>query len=250
MRIAEVDEARRGGHRASRGPGRRRVTDSCRRPTRCRPGGIAICWTSTSSPATSCGPSSTSRPTIAERRSAATVTAPGPLAGQTVATLFAEPSTRTRVSFELAARALGGDPVSLDARQQLAGQGRVAHRYGAHPGGAGRRRCSSCGTRGAAPPSSPRSISAGRVLNAGRRLARPPDPGAARPVHAPRSARRRSGSANAEGVHRGGRAPLAGRPVEHLGADLLGRRCLAHGPDGVPARLRGVGAGAAQRAVG
>jgi aspartate carbamoyltransferase catalytic subunit len=37
------------------------------------------------------------------------------LAGRTVATLFAEASTRTRVSFELAARALGGDVVSLDA---------------------------------------------------------------------------------------------------------------------------------------
>jgi aspartate carbamoyltransferase catalytic subunit len=37
------------------------------------------------------------------------------LAGQTMATLFAEASTRTRVSHELAARALGGDVVSLDA---------------------------------------------------------------------------------------------------------------------------------------
>jgi aspartate carbamoyltransferase catalytic subunit len=37
------------------------------------------------------------------------------LAGTTTATLFAEASTRTRVSFELATRALGGDVVSLDA---------------------------------------------------------------------------------------------------------------------------------------
>lgn len=37
------------------------------------------------------------------------------LAGRTVATLFAEASTRTRVSFELAARGLGADVVSLDA---------------------------------------------------------------------------------------------------------------------------------------
>jgi aspartate carbamoyltransferase catalytic subunit len=37
------------------------------------------------------------------------------LGGRTVATLFAEASTRTRVSFELAARALGGDVVTLDA---------------------------------------------------------------------------------------------------------------------------------------
>lgn len=36
------------------------------------------------------------------------------LAGQTVANLFFEPSTRTRVSFELAAQRLGADVVNLD----------------------------------------------------------------------------------------------------------------------------------------
>lgn len=35
------------------------------------------------------------------------------LAGQTVGLAFLEPSTRTRVSFELAARALGADPIDL-----------------------------------------------------------------------------------------------------------------------------------------
>jgi aspartate carbamoyltransferase catalytic subunit len=40
---------------------------------------------------------------------------PQDLAGRTAATLFAEASTRTRLSFELAARALGGDVVSIDA---------------------------------------------------------------------------------------------------------------------------------------
>ena len=40
---------------------------------------------------------------------------PRDLRGRTVATLFHEASTRTRVSFELAARALGADVVSLDA---------------------------------------------------------------------------------------------------------------------------------------
>jgi aspartate carbamoyltransferase catalytic subunit len=48
---------------------------------------------------------------------------PRPLAGWTVATLFAEASTRTRVSFELAARALGGDPVSLDAERSSLSKG-------------------------------------------------------------------------------------------------------------------------------
>ena len=59
--------------------------------------------------------------TMADRR--ADATASRPLAGQTVATLFAEPSTRTRVSFELAARALGGDPVSLDASSSSLAKG-------------------------------------------------------------------------------------------------------------------------------
>jgi aspartate carbamoyltransferase catalytic subunit len=47
----------------------------------------------------------------------------GQLAGRTVATLFAEPSTRTRVSFELAARALGADTVSLDAASSSLAKG-------------------------------------------------------------------------------------------------------------------------------
>ena len=39
------------------------------------------------------------------------------LDGVTVATLFTEPSTRTRVSFELAARRLGADVASVEASQ-------------------------------------------------------------------------------------------------------------------------------------
>lgn len=58
--------------------------------------------------------------TMADRRAS---DPPRPLAGRTVATLFAEPSTRTRVSFELAARALGGDPVSLDAESSSLAKG-------------------------------------------------------------------------------------------------------------------------------
>jgi aspartate carbamoyltransferase catalytic subunit len=38
-----------------------------------------------------------------------------PLAGRTVVNLFVEPSTRTRTSFELAARRLGADIVSIDS---------------------------------------------------------------------------------------------------------------------------------------
>src|SRR5471032_2637834 len=39
----------------------------------------------------------------------------GPLEGQTVINLFVEPSTRTRTSFELAAKRLGADVVAIDS---------------------------------------------------------------------------------------------------------------------------------------
>jgi aspartate carbamoyltransferase catalytic subunit len=45
------------------------------------------------------------------------------LAGRTVANLFFEPSTRTRVSFELAARRLGADVVNLDLQSSSRSKG-------------------------------------------------------------------------------------------------------------------------------
>jgi aspartate carbamoyltransferase catalytic subunit len=62
------------------------------------------------------------------------------LAGRTVANLFFEPSTRTRVSFELAARRLGADVVSLDLHSSSRVKGET---------------CSSCATpsRGCRPTS-------------------------------------------------------------------------------------------------
>ncbi|MCE3284084.1 MAG: aspartate carbamoyltransferase catalytic subunit, partial [Steroidobacteraceae bacterium] len=47
----------------------------------------------------------------------------GSLAGRTVANLFFEPSTRTRVSFELAARRLGADVVNLDMQSSSRAKG-------------------------------------------------------------------------------------------------------------------------------
>jgi ornithine carbamoyltransferase len=59
-----------------------------------------------------------------------------PLAGKTVALIFEKPSTRTRVSFEVAMRQLGGDVVTLNGREMQLGRGetiadtaRVLSRY-------------------------------------------------------------------------------------------------------------------------
>src|SRR5262249_38309586 len=47
----------------------------------------------------------------------------GPLAGRTLAMIFDKPSTRTRVSFEVAMRQLGGDTVVLTGREMQLGRG-------------------------------------------------------------------------------------------------------------------------------
>jgi ornithine carbamoyltransferase len=59
-----------------------------------------------------------------------------PLAGKTLAVIFEKPSTRTRVSFEVGMRQLGGDVVVLSARDMQSGRGetpadtaRVLSRY-------------------------------------------------------------------------------------------------------------------------
>ena len=60
----------------------------------------------------------------------------GPLAGKSVALIFEKPSTRTRVSFEVGVRQLGGHAVALSAREMQLGRGetvadtaRVLSRY-------------------------------------------------------------------------------------------------------------------------
>ena len=52
--------------------------------------------------------------------------ADNPLAGKTLAMVFEKPSTRTRVSFEMAMRQLGGDVIVLDQVQTQLGRGETA----------------------------------------------------------------------------------------------------------------------------
>src|SRR5260370_17993411 len=63
-------------------------------------------------------------------------TAERPLAGKTLAMIFDKPSTRTRVSFEVAMRQLGGDAIMLTGQEMQFGRGesladtaRVLSRY-------------------------------------------------------------------------------------------------------------------------
>ena len=60
----------------------------------------------------------------------------GPLAGKTMAMIFDRPSTRTRVSFDVAMRQLGGESITLTGQEMQIGRGetiadtaRVLSRY-------------------------------------------------------------------------------------------------------------------------
>jgi ornithine carbamoyltransferase len=72
----------------------------------------------------------------AKRKAAAAAGTERPLAGKTLAMIFERPSTRTRVSFEVAMRQLGGDVILLTAEEMQLGRGetladtaRVLSRY-------------------------------------------------------------------------------------------------------------------------
>ena len=61
------------------------------------------------------------------------------LQGKAVLNLFYEPSTRTRSSFEVAAKRLSADVTNLAVSEFVGGQGRIDPRYRRYPAGDARR---------------------------------------------------------------------------------------------------------------
>ena len=101
-------------------------------------GATATCSTSTRSRART-STSSCARPTRMHEVLARPIPKVPALRGTSVTILFYEASTRTRVSFEVAAKNLSADVVNIAASSSSVSKGGVARRHGAHDRGAGRR---------------------------------------------------------------------------------------------------------------
>ena len=104
------------------------------------------------------------------------------LRGKTVATVFYEDSTRTRLSFETAAKRLSADTMSFSAVELIGPEGREPARHGTDDRGARCRRDGRATPRRGRPP--PRRRLGRRVGRQRRRRSpRAPDPGAPRHLH-------------------------------------------------------------------
>src|SRR3972149_3842775 len=128
------------------------------------------------------------------------------LRGRTVVNLFFEPSTRTRASFELAAKRLSADVINISAGASSAVKGeslmdtaKNLEAMGAGPAGAG------------AP---------GLGHQRGRRRPRAPHPGAAGPVHDPGT---EGAARRPDGRDRGRRPAQPGRTLQSVGGDQARR---------------------------
>ncbi len=82
-----------------------------------------------------------------------------PLAGKTLAMIFDKPSTRTRVSFDVGMRDLGGETIMLTGGEMQLGRGEIDRRYRPRPVALCRchhdpraRSCDGEGAGGATPP--------------------------------------------------------------------------------------------------
>ena len=161
------------------------------------------------------------------------------LRGRQVTILFYEASTRTRVSFEVAAKNLSADVVNIAAASSSVSKGeslvdtvRTVEALGAHM-------LVMRHSVSGAPYLAAEIVRRVRAQRR-RRLARPPDPGAARPVHDARAAARRL-AGRAQGRDPRRPAPLARGALQHLDADRGRRRPVAVRPGDARPRVRGVG---------
>ena len=163
------------------------------------------------------------------------------LRGRTVVNLFFEDSTRTRISFEAAAKRLSADVINFSAKGSSLSKGESPQGHRADPGGDGRR-------RGRRPPLGLAARRTGWPTPAGsaprgqrrRRHPRAPDPGAARRVHdvaAPRRPRRPPGR------DRRRRAAPPGGPLQRAAAEHARRR-------GHPGRAADAAAGGGRTLAG
>ena len=158
------------------------------------------------------------------------------LRGRMVLNLFYEASTRTRSSFELAAKRLSADVVNFAVERLERREGRVAEGHGADAERAQARRDRAAHAVGGRRRAGLALVQR-RDRQRRRRQARASDPGAARRVHAapaPRWARRRVD------LDRRRRRPFAGRALEHHRVPADGREGDGRRPaDADPARDRG-----------
>ncbi len=139
------------------------------------------------------------------------------LRGRMVLNLFYEASTRTRSSFELAAKRLSADVVNFAAKRIERREGGVAEGHGAHPERAQARRDRAAHALGRRRRAGIEMVQRGDRQR-GRRQARAPDAGVARRLHAAPAPGRDRRRVN---LDRRRRRPLAGRALEHhrLSAD-------------------------------
>ena len=154
-----ADPARRGRRRP---PRRRRPRGDAPMTDRC-----ATCSTSTDLGGAAASTSCCGSPTPSSRSPSGAIPKVPALRGHTVAWLFYEDSTRTRLSFETAAKRLSADTMNFCVELVVGEEGRVAARHRPDHRGDGRRRhrrAPRLGRRArtASPPgSTPRSINAG-----------------------------------------------------------------------------------------
>ena len=131
------------------------------------------------------------------------------LRGRTVVNLFYENSTRTRISFELAAKRLSADVINFSSGGSSVSQGESPEGHGAHPAGdgGGRHRDPALVLRFALPA---HEVGSRARAERRRRYARASDAGAPRSVHDAGATRPVGGVAHRD---RRGRPALTGGTV-------------------------------------